>query len=341
MQIDPIYSADHIHRPLSLLSFAASGLLFSFLAVLGDTFFYHPSTTFSEAVHSPVITPLNNFRYNSNASNLASHGLHPRYQHFLANLPQLLGPAFILMVLSCVSRTRKALRIPSWTRNTRAVSALSATALLSIFPHQEPRFLLPCVPLLLSCLPVNRLYTCRPLVVSWVAFNAFMGVLMGIYHQGGVIPTQLSIPGIVADHSPANQPDTASVFWWKTYSPPRWLLGDQPIPKISTKDLMGVPGEALLHELDMTLPSCPPSNNNHAVFLVAPKSATFLDKYVTPAFTTMENDPAMHLREVYSYANHLNLDDLDFGDDGVFPTLTRVIGRRGLGVWVVERACSS
>lgn len=249
------------------------------------------------------------------------------------------------MVLSCVSRTRKTLRIPSWTRNIRAVSALSATALLSIFPHQEPRFLLPCVPLLLSCLPVNRLYTRRPLVVSWVAFNAFMGVLMGIYHQGGVIPAQLSIPGIVAGSSSANQLETATVFWWKTYSPPRWLLGDQPIPKISTRDLMGVPDEALVHELDIALPSCPPGNNernsNHAVFMVAPKSATFLDKYITTASTTMGNDPDIHLREVFSYANHLNLDDLDFGDDGVFPTLTRVIGRRGLGVWVVERACSA
>lgn len=248
------------------------------------------------------------------------------------------------MILSCISKTRKTLRIPSWTRNIRAVSALSATALLSIFPHQEPRFLIPCVPLLLSCLRVDALYARRPLVVSWVAFNAFMGVLMGIYHQGGVIPTQLSIPGIVADHYPTNQPDTpATVFWWRTYSPPRWLLGDSTIPNIATKDLMGAPGETLLHELDITLPSCPPNiKNNHAVFMVAPKSATFLDRYITTTTSiTPENNKDIHLREIFSYTNHLNLDDMDFGDDGVVSTLRRVIGRRGLGVWVVERACSA
>lgn len=334
-----------MQRPLSLLSFAASGILFTFLAVLGDTFFYHPNITFSEAIHSPVITPLNNFRYNSDASNLASHGLHPRYQHLLANLPQLLGPAYIVIAFSFVSKSRKTLRIPSWTSSIRGLSALSATALLSIFPHQEPRFLLPCVPLLLSCLRVDILYTRRPFVVSWVAFNAFMGVLMGIYHQGGVIPTQLSIPSIVTEHSTANQLETATVFWWKTYSPPRWLLGDQAIPKVSTKDLMGIPGETLLHELDVTVPACSFKNskdNKDAVFMVAPKSATFLDKYIaTTTSTTMENDPNIRLREVFSYENHLNLDDLDFGDDGVIPTLTRVIGRRGLGVWAVERACNA
>lgn len=30
---------------------------------------------------------------------------------------------------------------------------------------------------------------------------------------------------------------------------------------------------------------------------------------------------------------------MDFGDDGVMNTLTRVIGRRGLGVWAVHQVC--
>ena len=35
----------------------------------------------------------------------------------------------------------------------------------------------------------------------------------------------------------------------------------------------------------------------------------------------------------------IGLDDLEFGDDGVWPTLERVIGRRGLIVWRVSRDC--
>lgn len=335
-------------RPFSLLTFTASGLLFSFVAILSDTIFYKPTITISRALRSPIITPLNNFLYNSNASNLASHGLHPHYQHFLANLPQLLGPAYILMIISCFTKS-KPLRIPSWMRNIRAASALSATVLLSVFPHQEPRFLLPCVPLLLSCFRVDALYTRRLFVISWVAFNAIMGILMGIYHQGGVVPTQLSIPDIVANHAVAELADittiapTATVFWWKTYSPPLWLLGDttstaQSID-IATKDLMGIPGPALIHELDKSLPSCHSQQNQDSVFVVAPKSAVFLDQYQNQPASNNKED--IHLQEVHSYSQHLNLDDLDFGDDGVLPTLMRVVGRRGLGVWVVRRWCAA
>lgn len=343
-------------RPFSLLTFIASGLFFFLLAIVGDTIFYKPTAAISQALRSPIVTPLNNFLYNSNASNLASHGLHPHYQHFLANLPQLLGPAYVLLIISCFSKS-KTLRIPSRLRNIRAASALSATVILSVFPHQEPRFLLPCVPLLLTCFRVDALYPRRLLVVSWVVFNAAMGVLMGIYHQGGVIPTQLFIPDIVANHAIAKPADittttttttpTATVFWWKTYSPPLWLLGDtsQSID-ITTKDLMGIPGPALIHELDKTLPSCHSQQTQHNIFVVAPKSATFLDQYQhqnQPANnddnSKDDNKDDIRLQEVHSYTQHLNLDDLDFGDDGIFPTLKRVVGRRGLGVWVVWRGC--
>lgn len=329
-------------RPLSILSLTASGLFFSFLAILGDTIFYRPTASIGEAVRAPIITPLNNFLYNSDSSNLALHGLHPHYQHFVANLPQLLGPAYIMMIASLVPAVRS-LTLPAWMQNMRAVSAISATIFLSIFPHQEPRFLLPCVPLLLSCF---RLHTSRLLLASWVVFNAALGFLMGVYHQGGVIPTQLAIPSILSSYhhvAGAGQP-TATVFWWKTYSPPRWLLGDANGDldiDINTRDLMGIPGPDLIHHLDQSLPACPVDGNTqrdgNAVFVVAPKSATFLDRYISGK--EGEGEEEIKLQELYTYPKHLNLDDLDFGDDGVFATLGRVVGRRGLGVWAVKRRC--
>ena len=45
------------------------------------------------------------------------------------------------------------------------------------------------------------------------------------------------------------------------------------------------------------------------------------------------------MRNVATFRRHVNLDDLDFGDDGVVETLKRVVGRRGLGLWRVERIC--
>ncbi|RUS17481.1 GPI mannosyltransferase, partial [Jimgerdemannia flammicorona] len=51
---------------------------------------------------APTITPLNNFLYNLDASNLASHGLHPRYLHIAVNLPLLFGPLALLAAYAVV-----------------------------------------------------------------------------------------------------------------------------------------------------------------------------------------------------------------------------------------------
>ncbi|KAL2825579.1 Alg9-like mannosyltransferase family-domain-containing protein [Aspergillus cavernicola] len=336
-------------KPLSLLSFLGFGLLFFCIAILADTTFYRPSASFWDVLRSPIITPLNNLIYNTDSSNLALHGLHPHYHHFLVNLPQLLGPVLVAIVLSmCNLRA-----IPPWLKNPRAASALSATAMLSIFPHQEPRFLIPCVPLLLSCLHIRK---SRLFMVAWVLFNAVFGFLMGVYHQGGVVPTQLAVPSIISataemwhNQIAEPQPLSATVIWWKTYSPPLWLLGDNsslPLDlDIETRDLMGKPGPEMINELEKLVPSCrskrkgakeaktPGSRQPDAVFLVAPKSVTFLDQFAAP----QNSESSFELHEVWTYKQHLSLDDLDFDTDGILPTLRRVIGRRGLGVWLAQR----
>ena len=312
-----------------MATFVGSGLFFTSIAILIDTSFYRPSASFLEIVRNPILTPLNNILYNANPSNLALHGLHHRYQHFLVNLPQLLGPAYIAMILSLFSWPI----VPSWMRNTRALSAFSATVLLSIFPHQEPRFLLPCVPLLLSCV---RMHHSRICLAVWIVFNAALGFLMGVYHQGGVIPAQLAMRDIISTNTVAQGIKTtpeAKVFWWKTYSPPRWLLGPEQDSHVDTADLMGIPGLDMIQQLNEAVPNCPKSS---PIYLVAPTSATFLDEYTSLA---TPHSPNLQLYRLWTYRNHVNLDDLDFGDDGVLTTLKRVIGRRGLGIWSVRRAC--
>src|ERR1700753_2778711 len=125
-------------KPLSLVSILFSGIFFTFVVITFDTSFYRPEiSTYLEVIRHPVITPLNSFLYNTAPENLATHGLHPFYQHAVANLPQLLGPA-ILLLLFC------------WRRSFRLYSALSAVFVLSLFPHQEARSLIPAVPLILS-----------------------------------------------------------------------------------------------------------------------------------------------------------------------------------------------
>ncbi|KAL4909479.1 hypothetical protein BDW74DRAFT_174682 [Aspergillus multicolor] len=335
-------------KPLSFLSIISFGLIFFCIAVFIDTTFYRPSTSFRDVLRSPVITPLNNLLYNTDSSNLALHGLHPHYNHFLVNLPQLLGPALVTMVMQAYNQRS----IPSWMKNIRAASALSATAMLSIFPHQEPRFLIPCVPLLLSCVQIRK---SRLFLAAWVIFNAALGFLMGVYHQGGVVPTQLAVPSIISAttetwHESVKAPRslTATVVWWKTYSPPLWLLGDNstlPLDvNIDTRDFMGKPGPEMVSELEKLVPSCPlkqkrgevlesDSEQSDVVFVIAPTSVTYLEQFMAP----QNSESSLELLELWTYRKHISLDDLDFGTDGVLPTLKRVIGRRGLGVWLAQR----
>jgi phosphatidylinositol glycan class Z len=297
-------------NPLSFIYLGLFGSMFAFLAVTIDTSYYRPSTTtFLEVIRDPIITPLNNLLYNYAPENLAKHGLHPFYQHFVANLPQLLGPAFILFVFY-------------FRRSFRLYSALSAVIVLSLFPHQEARFLIPAVPLILSSikLPSKRGGLLKIWVASWVIFNLAMGILMGTYHQGGVVPMQMHI---------AQEDNINHAFWWKTYSPPIWLL-DGKISDITTTDFMGAPIDHVLNSIDKVV-KC--NKKNQGIVLVAPAAMTALDLLHAEKVTK-----GIALTQRWKYNSHISLDDLDF-DDGVFPALQRLFGRTGLVLWDVQKIC--
>ncbi|PSK46293.1 hypothetical protein B9Z65_5261 [Elsinoe australis] len=297
--------------PWCLVVMVASGFLNLIFAIILDTEYYSSGNlTASTFLSKIVITPFNNLTYNLDPSNLAQHGLHPFYQHVLANLPQLLGPAFpLIFVKPRLSST--------------FYSALSAVIILSCFKHQEARFLIPAVPLLLASIRIPQKYT-RSFFVVWLIFNALLGTLMGVFHQGGVVPAQLWI---------GNESTASQTFWWKTLSPPVYLLGRKG-QHITTHDLMGRPVANMTTFLNEHIP-CDTTSKS---LLVAPLSATYLDRYVEKKYLDRDALP-FTLTQKWVYRNHLNLDDLDFGDDGVLPTLQRVVGRRGLGIWQINRRC--
>ncbi len=291
------------------------------VAIALDTAFYTPhSISWSDLILRPVITPLNNFMYNISTSNLSKHGLHPWYQHLLVNLPQLIGPAAALLFL----QPHLSLRL---------YSAISGIFVLSIFQHQEARFLLPTIPLFLSSVQLPKTEKLlRIWTVCWIAFNLALGILMGAYHQGGVVPAQVFM---------SKQPDATNAIWWKTYMPPIWLL-DGKNEVLETHDLMGTKGEVLLEELTKLATCDTPAdrrNNEYlkektGTYLVAPLSAAWLDPYLPN-----KGLEGLRFRQVWQTRQHLNLDDMDFGDDGVWNTLARVIGRRGMGIWRVTKSC--
>jgi phosphatidylinositol glycan class Z len=312
--------ANHKTSPLSFVAILAAGLFTTALAITLDTAFYTPhSISWSDLLRNPVLTPLNNLSYNISPTNLAKHGLHPWYQHLLVNLPQLIGPGTLLLM-----RPKRSLRL---------YSAISGIVVLSLSQHQEARFLLPTVPLILSSVRLpNDKKMLRAWAVSWVIFNVIFGTLMGVYHQGGIIPAQVFM---------SKQPDATQAIWWKTYMPPIWLLNGKN-EVLRTQDVMGMKGETLLAELEKIATCDTPADRRsmeylkekNGTYLVAPLSATWLDPYLPN-----KGLEGLRFREVWRYQQHLNLDDLDFAEDGVWNTLSRVIGRRGLAIWRVTKSC--
>ncbi len=138
----------------------------------------------------------------------------------------------------------------------------------------------------------------------------------------------------------SKQPDATQAIWWKTYSPPIWLLNGKN-EVLTTHDIMGMKGPLMIREV-AALATCHITSQNatayldekEGTYLIAPLSATFLDNY------TYNEGPGLRFQPAWTYKQHLNLDDLDFGDDEIWPTLTRAIGRRGLGAWRVTKDCA-
>ncbi|KAH8668299.1 GPI mannosyltransferase 4 [Xylariales sp. PMI_506] len=310
-----------LKTPSSLFVLATSALATAGIAIVLDTSFYTPhSITWSDLMRHPIITPWNNMQYNISPTNLAQHGLHPWYQHLLVNLPTLLGPAAGLLFF----QPQLSLRL---------YSAVSGIFVLSIFQHQEARFLLPTIPLILSSVRLPRNETMLKLWIgSWIAFNVVLASLMGIYHQGGVVPGQVFL---------SKQPDATQAIWWKTYMPPIWLLNGKN-EVLRTQDLMGTEGMVLLQELEKVATCDTPADRrnyeylkeSNGTYLIAPLSATWLDPYLPN-----KGLEGLRFREVWQYKQHLNLDDLDWAEDGFLPTLRRVLGRRGLAAWRVTKSC--
>lgn len=130
----------------------------------------------------------------------------------------------------------------------------------------------------------------------------------------------------------AKTPDVAQVFWWRSYQPPIWLL-DGRIGQVNTTDFMGAPVEQVVAELGKAVPCA--SKKASGVVLVAPASAMELDRFVASEHVKT----GLVLRERFRISKHIGLDDLDFAEDGVWDTLKRVWGRRGLVLWDVEKKC--
>ncbi|PIL28853.1 hypothetical protein GSI_08899 [Ganoderma sinense ZZ0214-1] len=206
------------------------------------THFAHPQRNVESNLyflHALEVTPLNFLRYNLLPSNLAQHGLHPRWLHLVVNLPMIATPGLLFYViwaeldhtyprtaekskeedkvkLGVVETMQKVFNWVRW----------SGTTLLSIQPHQEPRFLIPLVaPMVALVVGNGRILRAGKLFWAvWIVSNVALAVLFGVLHQGGVVPSLFRVHDIVHDPATGLSAHDYRVVYWKTYMPPRHLL---------------------------------------------------------------------------------------------------------------------
>lgn len=209
-----------------------------------------------EILRNLTFTPLNFVKYNLKANNLASHGLHPKYMHFLVNFPLLFGlvaPACVVFSLKRLSQTKCFRSNNSQTKMLLLLSLWIPLLLLSIFPHQEARFLIPLIiPLVL--LMHDHVLGARVLSLlkwSWIIWNVLGCVMIGFFHQGGITKSLMYLSNEI-NVSSSGIGHANHIVFFHTYMPPRYLLQikkDQEHSETVVHDIAG----ASAQELEETL----------------------------------------------------------------------------------------
>jgi len=198
--------------PRTFLGLATGFLLMAGIFLYSDILFYHGAFAWG---HVPnTIAPLNLFLYNFDVTNLAQHGLHFQGLHALVNMPMLFGVIGIWFYWDYgfgePSISNRLVGMCRWT-------IVSGVVLLSCSPHQEPRFLLPClVPL---CILASQMPVSKWVMSIWMGSNLLIGVFWGVLHQGQVTNSLLALNDFTE-----TTPPSVVYYYWRTFMPPTFLV---------------------------------------------------------------------------------------------------------------------
>ncbi|GAA5986130.1 hypothetical protein JCM11641_004719 [Rhodosporidiobolus odoratus] len=337
------------------LTFVATSIAF----VASDTAYFNPTN--EKGRGSLVLTPLNLLRYNMSHANLAEHGIHPRYLHLLVNLPMLFGAGPVIIASAVRGRShseRKEKTSESFARKVYLSGFVFPVALLSLQPHQEPRFLLPLLIPLALLVPFTSLFRKRMsramsaqkvVWTLWLIHSLLFTIFFGFLHQGGVVPASLALNADLRDPTTAlGRSAHVNIVFWRTFMPPRHLLlplsqtKQPPPPVVRVTDLAGSPPGTLsatltsLHSRDRSLQDLSMAK----VVLAAPAYAVDTHNLTCnpagPTFSTNASDglATWCLQPLFgrkTFGIHVDTDRL-----GELAQARRW-GRTGLGIWEVVR----
>lgn len=287
---------------ITIISMAASFLMVTLSFVWFDARFYSnqigTESTFPTLDGlKKYIAPWNAFRYNTKANNLSEHGIHPRMMHMFVNVPLLFGPLAVFFVSRLVTihkRSREGMSPVDQMLNAVFIFGLSV---LSLAPHQEPRFLLPLMVPLVT-LHGNR-FVSFIRVFYWCMFNAALLYFFGYLHQGGMMGSLQHLSSL------QDSTQMKSIIYYHTYMPPTLLLrksqsvntnGDRATCKTNLGscedlvviDLAGQDKRELLRTLESQL-DCSSGNLDHDVniVVVGPKPALQSDSVSDSLFSCL------------------------------------------------------
>ncbi|XP_020844621.2 LOW QUALITY PROTEIN: GPI alpha-1,2-mannosyltransferase 4 [Phascolarctos cinereus] len=270
-----------VQRMLELLPGAT---LVAALFVATDTWYYSLRLGLGPRL---VLTPAHFLSYNLDPQNLARHGTHPRLTHLAVNGFLLFGVLHVAAVMGAWKVLKESLaavaqrQAPRTLRDRRAVLLLFyffPLALLSLFSHQEPRFLVPLLgPLTLFSSQKGRVVAPWR-IASFTLFNVLGALFFGCLHQGGLVPCLSRLEQSIRAPAPQGQPSHYTLLFTHTYMPPRYLLrlGGQE-PPVEVIDLGGAESRALCQTLDQLAshPVCKAAGGDRLcrIFVVTPGTA--------------------------------------------------------------------
>ena len=314
---DPLTTALLTRRAICA---SASAIPVQWIFVLFDSIYYRDfdiSFTygfFSTIKNFFVFTPLNFIWYNTDVVNLATHTLHPHYLHFAVNAQLLFGFLSIFAFASFI-RTLGNLKylVPNHDYTWKIFLLycyILPLVFLSVFPHQEPRFLIPILSPL-ALLYGHHLFgnlSSDVWQVFWVAFNIAMALFYGLLHQGGMLN---AINTVKYHHSnqAANQLDLGMtqthVIFYNTYMPPKHLFAIPEQEEIGTLFVHDMQGKTPLEVISHTQKIFDYSQRPQ-VFFVAPRTSEH--KFCTnPELTPVQR---VQFQLLYQFAPHVSTEDL-------------------------------
>ena len=219
-------SVSFVDFNLRMFFFILSGLPAFVVIVIIDSLYYGYLSLaqvyiMDISMESFLVTPVNFIRYNINPENTAAHGEHPKWLHMLVNIPLLYNILGVIAIFTFGTMfyrfcKKEFQNLP----HTQSFVSLMTSAifvpviLLSLFNHQEPRFLIPVtIPMVMLHAPklitgvnvsnflkesqwnavrelasnINFTISGRFILKVWYSMNIIFAVLFGLVHQAGVI----------------------------------------------------------------------------------------------------------------------------------------------------------